>query len=362
MDHKRIDEELRQRAEKEDIKVPFHVEEKIKQTFVQLSESPSRKGNHRFFPGAKYWLCGVASVLFAVILLSYFQGQSPFTDTPSQQPGGEEVSAVFSDEDDLPVELEDAVQSMVRTHILSNTQLSINKEDIEIITSIKQDGRWYVMSKYYNQEQFMVPYIPLIEVKFREDGSVEGRTLSINHTIRTINDYDHKYIENEGIGFGTVAGRDLEYIEKVRIKTEDETFISHPHNGGFIYKSNTEPEKIEFIADTGKVMRTMETFNFDEQYPLISKDEGSLSLLIVDENKQQFDWKEFNQKVFVENGIRQNVSTSKSVDSLESINEKYKFLNLEKSPAYVVFDHKEMIYKTYNLEDLIEFLKQREEK
>lgn len=52
-----------------------------------------------------------------------------------------------------------------------------------------------------------------------------------------------------------------------------------------------------------------------------------------------------------------NVKTIHGRSSLEKTNGQYKFLELEKSPAYVVFDTKDIVYKTYSEEELIKFLK-----
>jgi hypothetical protein len=43
-------------------------------------------------------------------------------------------------------------------------------------------------------------------------------------------------------------------------------------------------------------------------------------------------------------------------DSLEPLNKKFPGLEIESKPAYYVFDSKELIYKTYKYNDLVQYL------
>lgn len=40
----------------------------------------------------------------------------------------------------------------------------------------------------------------------------------------------------------------------------------------------------------------------------------------------------------------------------EEAMESFKYLNLEESPAYIIFDHEKILYKTYNYSELVSFL------
>lgn len=87
-------------------------------------------------------------------------------------------------------------------------------------------------------------------------------------------------------------------------------------------------------------------------HPLFSADKNKYSLLIVEETEitDHNKWKEENKIT--------NVKTIHGRNSLEDTNGEYKFLDLEKSPAYVVFDTKDVVFKTYSKEELIKFLKE----
>lgn len=87
-------------------------------------------------------------------------------------------------------------------------------------------------------------------------------------------------------------------------------------------------------------------------HPLFSADKNQYSLLMVRETEitDYNKWEEENEIT--------NVRTIHGRTSLEDTNGEYKFLELERSPAYVVFDTKDVVYKTYSEEELIEFLKE----
>lgn len=92
-----------------------------------------------------------------------------------------------------------------------------------------------------------------------------------------------------------------------------------------------------------------------EQTPshtLFSSDENYYSLLVVSETGRYDlgqEWKEKNEI--------NNVNTIHGRSSLDDTNKSYKFLELEKSPAFVLFNTNEIVFKTYNEKDLIKFLK-----
>ncbi|MFC4323323.1 hypothetical protein [Litchfieldia salsa] len=87
-------------------------------------------------------------------------------------------------------------------------------------------------------------------------------------------------------------------------------------------------------------------------HPLFSADKNKYSLLMLGETEM-----EDYHKWLGENGIS-NVETIHGRTSLEKINEEYKFLELEKSPAYAVFDTKDVVFKSYSEKALIEFLRE----
>ncbi|WP_226671086.1 hypothetical protein [Metabacillus litoralis] len=87
-------------------------------------------------------------------------------------------------------------------------------------------------------------------------------------------------------------------------------------------------------------------------HPLFSTDHNKYSLLVVSETNMS-DY----HKWLEENEIY-NVEKIHGRSSLEETNDAFKFLELEKSPAYVVFDTKDIEYKTYSKEELIKFLKE----
>ncbi|MCF6137817.1 hypothetical protein [Pseudalkalibacillus berkeleyi] len=89
-------------------------------------------------------------------------------------------------------------------------------------------------------------------------------------------------------------------------------------------------------------------------HPLFSDDKSKYSLLVVDDTGkyETFAWHEWTD----ENKIR-SIGTIHGRKSLTDINNQYKFLELEKTPAFVVFTTKEIVLTTYSEEELIAFLK-----
>lgn len=86
-------------------------------------------------------------------------------------------------------------------------------------------------------------------------------------------------------------------------------------------------------------------------HPLFSADKERYALLVVDEKSADY-YRELLDKNKIYNVKKINGRTS-----LEDTNEQYKFLELEKSPAFVLFDTKDVVYKSYSEEELIKFLK-----
>lgn len=60
-----------------------------------------------------------------------------------------------------------------------------------------------------------------------------------------------------------------------------------------------------------------------------------------------------------ENNI--DISGVRYTPSLETMNEEYPQLKLKKAPAYVLFDINGLVYKTYDCDKLIKFLKENPE-
>ncbi|MEH7346953.1 hypothetical protein V7122_24270 [Bacillus sp. JJ1532] len=86
-------------------------------------------------------------------------------------------------------------------------------------------------------------------------------------------------------------------------------------------------------------------------HPLFSNDESKYSLLVVDDTgiyNLDNEWK-------TKNGIK-NVKKIHGRTSLEDTANSYKFLELEETPTFIVFDVKDVVFKTNSEEELIEFL------
>lgn len=84
---------------------------------------------------------------------------------------------------------------------------------------------------------------------------------------------------------------------------------------------------------------------------LFSAEKDKYALLVVDEKSADY-YREWLDEKKID-----NVKVINGRTSLEDTNEEYKFLELKKSPAFVVFDTKEIVYKTYSEEELIKFLR-----
>ena len=87
-------------------------------------------------------------------------------------------------------------------------------------------------------------------------------------------------------------------------------------------------------------------------HPLLSSDKNNFSLLVIDETgtyEMGNEWQEQNEIG--------NVKTVHGRTSIEQTREEYKFLKIDKSPTFIVFDSKEAVFQTENEEKLIEFLR-----
>ncbi|WP_053362422.1 hypothetical protein [Bacillus sp. FJAT-27251] len=68
---------------------------------------------------------------------------------------------------------------------------------------------------------------------------------------------------------------------------------------------------------------------------------------------------EFDDSELVEDGSVNNIESVYIASSMEAAEEEFAYLDIKESPAFIVFDHKEIIYKTNNQDDLIAFLKKK---
>lgn len=64
-------------------------------------------------------------------------------------------------------------------------------------------------------------------------------------------------------------------------------------------------------------------------------------------------------EILEENNIR-NVNTIRVENSLQYVQGRYGALNIVRTPAYVVLNDKVVVYKTYDMEDLFDFLQNNE--
>ncbi|MEK4148187.1 hypothetical protein NST02_14085 [Robertmurraya sp. FSL W8-0741] len=91
----------------------------------------------------------------------------------------------------------------------------------------------------------------------------------------------------------------------------------------------------------------------EPQHPLLSSDENNYSLLIVDEAETEIgslEWKDnYNIK---------NVKTVLKLDSLEEADQSYKFLQLDRTPIFIVFDMTNVVLKTGSEQELVQFLQE----
>ncbi|WP_064093474.1 hypothetical protein [Rossellomorea aquimaris] len=87
-------------------------------------------------------------------------------------------------------------------------------------------------------------------------------------------------------------------------------------------------------------------------HPMLSNDKNNYSLLVIDETgtyEMGNEWQEQNEIG--------NVKSVHGRTSLEQTREEYKFLEIDNSPIFIVFNTKEAVFQTENEEKLIEFLK-----
>lgn len=99
---------------------------------------------------------------------------------------------------------------------------------------------------------------------------------------------------------------------------------------------------------------------FDQEpsplHPLLSEDTDKYSLFIVEDTGMADNgWQEWLDKNEIINAKKIIGNTS-----LNDAKNQYKLLELDSSPAFVVFDTKNIVYKTYNEEEVIVFLKSNE--
>jgi hypothetical protein len=92
------------------------------------------------------------------------------------------------------------------------------------------------------------------------------------------------------------------------------------------------------------------------QHQLMAEKEGEFSLFVVADKQVTIDLNSLDKQ-----GIY-NVHKIIETDSLKDSQRKYKFLGLEKSPTFVVFDYKQVLFKTSEYDKLIEYLKKNQEK
>ncbi|MFZ3580184.1 hypothetical protein [Virgibacillus sp. DJP39] len=332
MDQKEIDKVLKRRGAQEKVEPSQIVKNRIDRTLEELPETERKR---RLFPSAfsnRYWLSGMGCVVFFVVLLSYFQ----FSDlsSPLSPSNTSDNSVVYQQ---APIEPEELLGVISRGQIQEE---DIN--NIEIVTSIKQKDRWIVLASF----GIGFHYHALVEVK-KENNTNTKKLLEFTSIDQSRN--THWYSVEEGIGFGSV-GR---FVDRIEIQTDNMQLTSKTHNGYYMYVSDAKPEKVEFYSESDKLMRTMETFNFDEVYPLVAKNEGEYALFVVDEVDS------IGREILEKQGIENDVTSIQTTSSLKNVNRQYEFLDLKKSPAYAVFNDKKMIYKTYNKDDLFMFLKQQ---
>ncbi|GAA0498674.1 hypothetical protein GCM10008986_27260 [Salinibacillus aidingensis] len=340
MDDKKLDQLLREHAERVEEELPYSVEKRIDQTLEDLPDSVPDKQRGFWSAWMRYVLTGIASVIFVVIALSYYQiSNTPVDKTANPDESSQKFDKTFSHEEP-PFEHEELTEQM---EDLLAKQYPIDVTNLEITFAFPVQNRWLVMTNF-TEEALLTEVTALFEVK-RSQQDTDVNFLTVNNKVDA-----HWYNEDHYVGFGSINSLNR-FIEKVRIKTENHKFISNIHNKNYMYVSAEKPEKVEFLTSEGTVIRTLETFNFDEQYPLIAQVEGQYGLLVV--GNDQVVISEFLDK----HGIR-NVSNYSVMNSLKSANDRFTFLNSEKAPVYVVFDDKEMVYKTHNRNDLIKFLKE----
>lgn len=339
IDHEDIDRMLEQKAEKESAEPSEIIKKYIQQTLDDLTRSNKKRRLILSSSSIKFWSVGIACMIFFVFL--YFQfNASPLTQSDSNNTANN-IDDTFVYEEG-PVAAEELSEVIKEGFDGQTLEEDIN--NINILTSIKQMDRWIILVQF---DMFFPSNYALIEVK-HENNAYSKRLLTLSHETNAT--YFHWYDETEGVGFGSGSL----YSENAIIETSNKKISSYLHDDYYIYASNEKPVKISLFNENGEVSRTLGTFNFDAVYPLIAENVGEFALFVVD-HTENFDYEDIQD----EEGIK-NVTSAQIIDSLEFANQQYQFLDLEKSPAYVVFDETEMIYKTYELDELLEFLKQQE--
>ncbi len=337
MDFDRIDQQLRNRVEQETLELPNRIEKTIDSTLEELPDQRLSKPQ-RFSKGMTYWLSGVACALFAVLLFTYFQNENPQSGTVSSE-------NTFIHE---PFPYEKAIDWLT----LKTDSYSFPEEyfdEVKIWTSIHYEDRWFAIIEFGEKD---IPFVKLVEFIDKGDQYTVSFAAKSDFTISDNEEYSHWYDEENGIGFGAVNPYgDHNIVDSVKIYTKGKEIISHVHGDGYIYMSPDKPEKVEFLSEDQEVLRTMETFNFDPVYPFIARDAGEYSLLIVDQTE--------------ETGVLTGRLHELGIDiktiqrrgmTAEQANEEHPFLQLEKTPALILFVDTEMVLKTYDEEELIQFL------
>lgn len=85
---------------------------------------------------------------------------------------------------------------------------------------------------------------------------------------------------------------------------------------------------------------------------LLSKEEGSYSLVIVG-HEQSIDFQALENY-----DINKRVTTIINEHSLELFNRDDSALNVQKAPAFLVFDTEKEVFRSYDFEELIRFLQE----
>ncbi|WP_221568097.1 hypothetical protein [Alkalihalobacillus sp. TS-13] len=89
--------------------------------------------------------------------------------------------------------------------------------------------------------------------------------------------------------------------------------------------------------------------------PFLAEDENQLSLFVVGDS-------DFEMEMLREEGVHYSSASIQKVGSLEDAQLDYPVLEIESAPAYLVFNTRELEYKTYDADDLIRYLKKSKEK
>ncbi len=90
------------------------------------------------------------------------------------------------------------------------------------------------------------------------------------------------------------------------------------------------------------------------QHPLSAEKEGTFSLFVLDKKLDTV-----TNESLREQGIL-NVHKINAATSLKSAQKRYGFLEIKKSPTYVVFDTKQVLYKSNDYNQLIDYLKKHQ--